>query len=93
MKGQIRTQVRKERNAIYRAAFEESAKAYRQKFAGRTLTVLWESATQYDQHGWRMEGLTGNYLRVEATALRPMWNEVSRVELGSDGIGGVIRLA
>ena len=93
MKGQIRTQIRKERNAMYRAAFEESAKVYRQKFVGRTLTVLWESATQYDERGWQMEGWTGNYLRVEATALRPMWNEISWVELGRDGIGGVIRLA
>jgi threonylcarbamoyladenosine tRNA methylthiotransferase MtaB len=93
MKGQIRTQVRKERNAIYRAAFEESAKAYRQKFAGRTLSVLWESAAQYDERGWQMGGLTGNYLRVEAIAPHPMWNEISAVELGSDGIRGVISLA
>ena len=93
MKGQIRTQVRKERNAVYRAAFEESAKAYRQNFVGRTLSVLWESATQYDERGWQMEGHTGNYLRVQAIAARPMWNEISWVEIGSDGIGGTIRLA
>jgi threonylcarbamoyladenosine tRNA methylthiotransferase MtaB len=93
MKGQIRTQVRKERNAMVRAAFEESAKAYRQNFVGRTLSVLWESATQYDERGWQMEGHTGNYLRVQAIAARPMWNEVSWVEIGSEGAGGTIRLA
>ena len=93
MKGQIRTQVCKGRNAIYRAAFEESAKAYRQNFVGRTLSVLWESATQYDERGWQMGGLTGNYLRVEAIAPHPMWNEFSWVEIGSDGVGGIIHLA
>ena len=90
MKEQIRPKVRKERNAIYRAAFEESAKAYRQNFVGRTLPVLWESTTQLDERGWQMGGLTGNYLRVNAIAPRPLWNEISTVELGENG-NGVIR--
>jgi threonylcarbamoyladenosine tRNA methylthiotransferase MtaB len=90
MKEQVRSEVRKERNAIYRASFEESAKVYRQKFIGKPLSVLWESATQYDERGWQMEGLTGNYLRLNAIAPRPLWNEISTVELGKDG-NGVIR--
>ena len=86
-------QLRKERNAIYRSAFETAAQAYRQKFVGSTLPVLWESSTQYDEHGWQMEGHTGNYLRVKAFAPRPLWNEISSVELGSDGVSGRIRSA
>jgi hypothetical protein len=70
--------------------FEESAKTYRQQFVGRTLPVLWESATQYDDRGWQMEGLTGNYLRVSAIAPRPIWNEVSSVELAEDGTSRII---
>jgi hypothetical protein len=31
--------------------------------------------------GWQMEGLTGNYLRVTASALQPLWNEISEVHL------------
>ena len=70
MKEQVRPEVGKERNAIYRAAFEESAKTYRQKFIGKTLSVLWESTTQLDEHGWQMEGMTGNYLHVKAIGIR-----------------------
>jgi len=90
MRDQVHPEVRKNRNSMYRAMFEESAKAFRRKFAGRTLSVLWESATQYDERGWRMEGLTGNYLRVEAVAPRPLWNEISLVEFGGNE-SGVIR--
>ncbi|MGA7192018.1 MAG: MiaB/RimO family radical SAM methylthiotransferase [Anaerolineales bacterium] len=94
MKGQVRPEVGKERNAIYRAAFEESAKEYRQKFIGKTLPVLWESTTQLDERGWQMEGHTGNYLRVKASAPAPRWNEIDNVELIeniSDMVQGVIR--
>ena len=43
MKDQICPEVRKERNAIYRAVFEKSAKAYRQKFIGKLLSVLFNN--------------------------------------------------
>jgi len=39
-----------------------------------------------------MEGLTGNYLRVKALAPRPMWNQISQVELynsDENGLTGV----
>ena len=94
MKDQVRPEVGKERNAIYRAAFEELANAYRQKFIGKTLPVLWESTTQLDEHGWQMEGHTGNYLRVKAVASAPRWNEMDQVELIENLSGmvqGVIR--
>ena len=94
MKEQVRPEVRKERNAIYRAAFEESAKAYRQRFIGKTLPVLWESTTQLDEHGWQMEGHAGNYLRVRAMAPAPRWNEMDDVELIENSSGmvqGLIR--
>lgn len=90
MKEQVRPDVRKERNAIYRAAFEKSANAYRQKFIGKTLPVLWESMAQLDEHGWQMEGHTGNYLRVKAVVPAPRWNEMDDVEL-IENIFGVVR--
>ena len=90
MKEHVRSEVRKERNAIYRAIFEESANVYRQKFIGKTLPVLWESTTQLDEHGWQMEGHTGNYLRVKAVAPAPRWNEMDHVEL-IENIFGVVR--
>jgi threonylcarbamoyladenosine tRNA methylthiotransferase MtaB len=81
MRAQVQPQVRKERNALYRGVFAGSAAIYRQRFIGEQLPVLWESTTQLDDHGWQMAGLTGNYLRVVATASRAMWNEISPVVL------------
>lgn len=93
MKGQIHPEVRKRRNHILQEVIEESAKSYREKFIGQTMSVLWESTTEYGEYGWRMEGWTGNYLRVSATAPSPRWNEVDEVKLlGLDGekVEGVI---
>jgi len=81
MKGQIRPEVRKKRNHILQEAIEESAKAYRERFVGRELPVLWETASEFGEWGWKMEGLTGNYLRVHAFAPSPRWNEIDLVTL------------
>lgn len=81
MKGQVPPELRKKRNHILREALDESAKAYRQKFIGRRLSVLWESSSEMGEWGWRMEGLTGNYLRVTAVTPSPRWNEIDQVQL------------
>jgi len=85
LRGQTRHEVRKERNAILRDMFEEGSKAYRQRFLGQRMSVLWESTTQLDGQGWQMSGLTGNYLRVKATSPQPLWNEISQVEMQENG--------
>lgn len=73
--------VRKERNARMRAVLEASARRYRQRFLGRTLTVLWESALALGPEGWTLQGLTDNYLRVRATAPANLWNRLTPVRL------------
>lgn len=93
MGDQVRSRIRKERNAVYRQVFDESARAYRSRFVGRTLPVLWEAIMQLDERGWLLKGLTGNYLRVEASAPQPLWNQLSRVRLQAltqDGLSGSI---
>jgi hypothetical protein len=48
---------------------------------------------QLNERGWQMEGLTGNYLRVRATAQSPRWNIVDDVKLirsAGDVIAGEI---
>ena len=93
MPAQIPPQIRKERNAAYRALFEQSALNFRRRFIGQRLPVLWESTARLDASGWQMSGLTGNYLRVVASAPCPMWNEISPVLLQSlqgDGLGGLL---
>jgi threonylcarbamoyladenosine tRNA methylthiotransferase MtaB len=43
--------------------------------------VLWESASGLGPEGWKLEGLTGNYLRVNAHSTERQWNQVSQVRL------------
>lgn len=93
MKGQIQPPVRKKRNHILREALDESAKSYRKKFIEREMSVLWESTSAMGERGWQMEGLTGNYLRVQAFAESPRWNEVDEVHVNGavgDLLQGVI---
>jgi threonylcarbamoyladenosine tRNA methylthiotransferase MtaB len=88
MKNHIPREIRKRRNAVLRAAFAESGLAYRQQFIGQTVSVLWESARELTEQGWRMEGLTGNYIRVTAIAPDARWNQVDAVQLvGLEGEG------
>ena len=93
MKGQVQPEVRKKRNHILTEALEESARVYRERFIGRVMSVLWESTSEMGEWGWQMEGWTGNYLRVQAFAPSPRWNEVDMVRLtesADDRMKGVI---
>jgi threonylcarbamoyladenosine tRNA methylthiotransferase MtaB len=81
MKGQVKPELRKKRNHILQEAIEETAKIYRQRFINKKVSVLWESTTEYDEFGWKMEGWSENYLRVSAIASSPRWNEVDKVKL------------
>ncbi len=94
MADQVPHPVRKERNAMLRAVFDEMARAYRERFVGREMSVLWEAAEQLPNGHWRLRGLTGNYLRVEATSSEPRWNMLDTVRLTAvteNGLQGVIR--
>jgi len=81
-KPQLPNAVKKERNAAMRTALADSAQQYRQPFIGQTLEVLWESARP-DGQGWRLSGLTRNYLRVEAISPEKRWNRLDGVILRS----------
>lgn len=86
--------VKHERNRLYRQLFEAQALAYRRRFAGRSATVLWESQIPADGPGFRLEGLTANYLRVTSASPEPRWNRfdlVDLTEVSGPGLDGVIR--
>jgi threonylcarbamoyladenosine tRNA methylthiotransferase MtaB len=88
MPNQIPEPLRKERNARMRAILAESAARYQSAFVGKVLPVLWESATGLGPSGWRMSGLTDNYLRVHAHTPRDLWNQITPVRLTQmDGEG------
>lgn len=91
MREQVPPEIRKRRSHILHAAFDEMGRVYREQFVDRTLPVLWEASAVRNEQGWRMEGLTGNYLRVTATAPEPRWNRVDEVKLlqvTEDGVSG-----
>jgi threonylcarbamoyladenosine tRNA methylthiotransferase MtaB len=91
MKPQIPHPVRKERNAQMRQVLAQSAAAYRSRFVGVELPVLWESAATLGPSGWEMSGLTDNYLRVTALAPQDLWNQLTPVSLTGvtpDGMAG-----
>jgi threonylcarbamoyladenosine tRNA methylthiotransferase MtaB len=93
MNTQVRHELRKERNAALRAVLEESAHAYRSRFIGHTLPVLWEASSTLTDAGWTLEGLTDNYIRIRAVAPEARWNQMDRVQLVSmdgDGMKGKI---
>ncbi len=73
--------VRRERSAVMRAAFAQSAEQYRHQFIGQILPVLWESTTNLGEAGWQLSGLTGNYLRIKASDDEDRWNQISDVEI------------
>ncbi len=78
------------RNAAMRAVLDASARSYREGFRGAEMEVLWESCDRYGADGWRLHGLTGNYIRVEATSPERMWNQISRVRLMEETGSGMV---
>jgi len=94
MPHQVSIEVRKDRNSQMRAAFAESARKYREIYIGQVLSVLWEKTSALGPDGWRMSGLTDNYLRVKAQAPQHLWNQVTPVmltELTENGLSGQIQ--
>ncbi|MBN1372503.1 MAG: MiaB/RimO family radical SAM methylthiotransferase [Anaerolineaceae bacterium] len=86
--GPVASAIKKQRSAAMRAVFAESASEYARRFVGSELDVLWEAGDSYGPDGWRMHGLSDNYLRVTTTAPEKMWNQISRVQIdAADGEG------
>ena len=90
MKEQLHPTVRKERNHVLHEVLAEASQVYMRQFLGANLEVLWESASELGQWGWQMEGLSPNYLRINASASSPRWNEIDAVELTAT-VGGSLR--
>jgi threonylcarbamoyladenosine tRNA methylthiotransferase MtaB len=89
MPEQVTNRVRTERNRIMRQAFEKSSAQYQSGFIGAEFPVLWESATAFGPQGWRLSGLTDNYLRVYSQAPWALWNEITPVKLEKIGPRGL----
>lgn len=73
--------VRKQRSKALKMIISESEKTYQNSWLGKEVTVLWESSTERADEGWKMVGLSGNYLKVSAYSSQPIWNTTSIVKL------------
>jgi threonylcarbamoyladenosine tRNA methylthiotransferase MtaB len=77
MAGQVAEKTKKERSQKMLALAEESARRFKEKFAGELLDVLWEKQTEDGL--W--SGVTGNYIRVYTRGNRDLGNKLLSVEM------------
>jgi len=90
MPGQVPAQVRAERARHMREVAAEGGRAFRRRFVGRRVEVLWESSRPGDGVAvW--SGLTDHYLRVEAAdpTGRDLGNTFGQVHIESLSRGGL----
>lgn len=88
MSGQVSPPLIAERGRQMHALGERLERAFRQRFLGRTLDVLWE-ADEPDGDGLVWSGLSDNYLRVSASGGPELRNVVSPVRMVADTPGGL----
>jgi threonylcarbamoyladenosine tRNA methylthiotransferase MtaB len=91
--GMVATAEKKRRSALMREVFTESARQYATSFLNSELEVLWEATNAFGPQGWRLHGLSDNYLRVSSLSPEKLWNQLSRVRLDGleeEGLSGTI---
>lgn len=90
MSGQIDGKIKKERSRKMLALSKESIRLFLTGFLGKTMSVIWESATGGEgEHIW--SGLTDNYIRVYIKSgddLTNKFTDVKLVRLYRDGMWG-----
>ncbi len=86
MKGQVKAGVKKQRSQRMLSLADESDRAFRERFLGRMMPVLWE---QKKNGIW--SGLTGNYIRVYTRSSDDLTNQITDVKMDKlyrDGVLG-----
>ena len=77
MPGRVAESVKKARSQKMLQLSEESARLFRDKFAGKSMDVLWER--ENDDGDW--SGTTGNYIRVRAKSKTDLHNKILKSEV------------
>lgn len=94
MPGQVHNFTRKERSAVLRRLGQQTTEAFWQQHLDTQIDVLWESIQPGERPGeWLLTGLTDNYLKVQTTAVQPIWNQITKTRLISiekNGLKGEI---
>lgn len=76
---QVASIEKKKRSAAMREVFRTARERYLQKHIGQEMSVLWEQSRADERGGWRLQGLTGNYIKVRAVSDEDRWNRVDTV--------------
>ncbi len=76
---QVASIEKKKRSAAMREVFRTARERYLQKHIGQEMSVLWEQSRADERGGWRLQGLTGNYIKVRAVSVEDRWNRVDTV--------------
>ncbi|MGD2252976.1 MAG: MiaB/RimO family radical SAM methylthiotransferase [Anaerolineales bacterium] len=79
--GRIPSPLARARSRKVRQAVAHSANAFRSRFVGQTLDVLWETTTKAPGNGGKLTGLSDNYLRVSALASESLQNRICSVNI------------
>ncbi len=74
---QVESKIKKQRSERMLALAEESTREFRERFSGKTMTVLWEKKT--DKGLW--EGYTANYIKAYTKSERDLSNRLLPVKL------------
>ena len=77
MTGQVPDKIKKERSQKMLALAEESARKFKESFAGESMDVLWEKQT--DDGDWT--GITGNYIRVFTKSNNDLSNKLQSTKV------------
>jgi len=88
MRGQVSPELMAERGQRMHTLGARLERAFRRRFVGRTMEVLWESDEPHGD-GCLWSGLTDNYLRVSAPGRAGLRNTVTPVQLIADTPGGL----
>jgi threonylcarbamoyladenosine tRNA methylthiotransferase MtaB len=76
----VASSIKKTRSAEMRDVFVQSAIKYREQYIGRELRILWEKSIE-ENGFWTVSGLSGNYLRVEASSKRNLYNQITQAKV------------
>lgn len=91
--GRVNGRIAHTRSIRMREVLAQSAAEYRAQFLGDSLQVLWESAEELGQGGWRMCGLSDNYLKITAWRDVNTRNQVENAKIeqvGKDSLTGSV---
>jgi threonylcarbamoyladenosine tRNA methylthiotransferase MtaB len=88
MRGQVSPELMAGRGQRMHTLGARLEHAFRRRFVGRTMEVLWESDEPHGD-GYLWSGLTDNYLRVSAPGRSGLRNKITPVHLIADAPGGL----